>query len=180
MADRQKRAATPSDPLESLFGYNLRRLSVSTMADLAASLEPLGLKPAAASLLFVVGANPGITQSDAGKLLGILRANMAPLVAGLAKRGLLERVRRDGRSHGLELSASGRALQRRAWKATMAHEERFFGLLRAAVRSRTLAQLRRIWKSRQGDEAEAGDDGEGGAADESPRRMMNGRAEDTA
>lgn len=154
MADRQKRAAAASDPLESLFGYNLRRLSVATMADLAESLEPLGLKPAAAAMLFVVGANPGITQSDAGKMLGVLRANMAPLVATLAKRGLLERERRDGRSHGLQLSAAGRALHRRAWKVTAAHEDRFFGTLSAAVRSRMVAQLRRLWKSRSPDDAE--------------------------
>ena len=145
MAIRQKRAAA-TDPMGSLFGYNLRRISVAAMADLAQSLEPLGLKPTTASLLFLVGANPGITQSDAGKLLGVLRANMAPLVAGLAKRGLLERERRDGRSHGLQLSAAGRTLQRSAWKVTLNHEDRLFGTLPAALRSRMIAQLGKIWK----------------------------------
>ena len=149
MADRQKRTAIPSDPLDSLVGYNLRRLSVATMADLAESLKPLGLKPTTAALLFVVGANPGITQSDAGKVLGVLRANMAPLVAGLAKRGLLERERRDGRSHGLQLSAAGRTLQRSAWKLTQAHEDRLFGRLSVAARSRMTMQLREIWQGEQ-------------------------------
>jgi DNA-binding MarR family transcriptional regulator len=146
MADRQKRAAAAADPMDALLGYHLRRLSVAAMADLAGALEPLGLTPTTASLLFLVAANPGITQSDAGRLLGVLRANMVPLAAGLAKRGLLDRERRDGRSHGLQLSAEGRALQRSAWKVTLAHEARLFGALPAGLRSRMIAQFGKIWK----------------------------------
>lgn len=160
MANRQKWAAAAHDPLESLLGYNLRRLSVATMADFAESLGPLGLKPAAASVLFVVGANPGITQSDAGRLLGVRRANMAPLVAALTKRNLLERERRDGRSQGLQLSAAGCALRRRAWKVATAHEDRLFGTLSRAARSRMLEQLRVLWKSRVSDAADAAAPGE--------------------
>lgn len=162
MANRQKRAAPARDPLESLLGYNLRRLSVATMADFAESLRPLALKPAGASVLFVVGANPGITQSDAGRLLGVRRANMAPLVAALTKRDLLERERRDGRSQGLQLSAAGRALHRRAWKVATSHEDRLFGTLSRTARSRMLAHLRELWKSHASNDADAA------APDEAP------------
>jgi len=147
MANRQKRSAAPRDPLDSLLGYNLRRLSVATMADFAESLRPLGLKPAGASVLFIVGSNPGITQSDAGRLLGVRRANMVPLVAALTKRALLERERRDGRSQGLQLSAAGRALHRRAWNVATTHEDKLFGTLSPAARLRMIAQLRVLWKS---------------------------------
>jgi len=53
-----------SDPFDDLLGYHLRRASVVAMADLAEALAPLKLKPAHASILFVVASNAGVTQSD--------------------------------------------------------------------------------------------------------------------
>jgi hypothetical protein len=50
-----------TDPFEGLLGYHLRRLSVIAMADLAAALAPLDLKPTEASMLFVIDANPRIS-----------------------------------------------------------------------------------------------------------------------
>src|ERR1700685_109043 len=112
-----------SDVFGQLLGYHLRRLSVMVMADLTKSLSPLGLKPADASILFVIAAKPGITQSDIGKVLGILRANMAPLIAGLVTQGLIEREPVDGRSQALRLSAAGQSLCRQAQSATRSHEK---------------------------------------------------------
>jgi len=86
------------DPFAGLLGYHLRRLSVLVMADFTEALAPLGLKPAEASVLYAIRAGTGMTQSDVGKMLGIQRANMAPLIAGLMQRGLVERDRVDGRS----------------------------------------------------------------------------------
>ena len=89
------------DPLESLLGYHIRRLSVLVMADLSDALAPHQLSPADASILLSIGARPGVTQSAVGRSLGILRANMAPLVGALATRGLIARTRVDGRSQAL-------------------------------------------------------------------------------
>src|ERR1700753_2223817 len=94
-------APTLADPLAELLGYHLRRLSVRVMTDLGRSLAPLDLNPADASGLLMIDANPGITQSEVGKAIGVLRANMAPLVADLVSRGLVEREPVDGRSNAL-------------------------------------------------------------------------------
>ena len=83
------------DPLKDYPGYALRRASAASMARLAQRLEPLGLRPAEATVLMVIGANPGITQSEVGRLLEIASANMAPLTSRLGRRGLI--VRRAGR-----------------------------------------------------------------------------------
>jgi DNA-binding MarR family transcriptional regulator len=136
-----------ADPFEGLLGYHLRRLSVQVMADFTEALAPLGLKPAEASVLYAVGAGAGLTQSDIGKTLGIQRANMAPLIAGLMRRGLVERDRVDGRSQALRLSAAGQAARAAAWEANQAHEERMFGTLRGADRVRLAAQLRFLWQA---------------------------------
>jgi DNA-binding MarR family transcriptional regulator len=142
----------PPDPLASLLGYHLRRLSVAVMADLANGLAPLDLKPADASILLLTGARPGLTQSELGRALGIQRANMAPLIGALIRRGLLERAPVDGRSQSLRLTPEGEALRARAWAATQMHEARMFGKIPAAERATLITQLRAIWHS-----AEAGD-----------------------
>lgn len=138
------------DPFEGLLGYHLRRLSLLVMADFTEALAPLDLKPAEASVLYVVGAAAGLTQSDIGKMLGIKRANMAPLIAGLMRRGLVARVRVDGRSQALRLSEAGQAARAAAWAANLAHEARMFGGLDSTERARMAAQLRDLWQAAAG------------------------------
>jgi DNA-binding MarR family transcriptional regulator len=65
-------------------------------------------------VLLVIGANPGVIQSEVGRVLGIASANMAPLVARLADRELIVREAVDGRSQGLTLSDAGRRLTQKA------------------------------------------------------------------
>lgn len=103
-----------SDPVKDLPGYALRRVSAAFMARLAARLSKLDLRPAESTVLLVVAANPGVTQSEVGRLLGIASANMAPLVARLADRELIVREAVDGRSQGLTLSDAGRRVTQRA------------------------------------------------------------------
>jgi DNA-binding MarR family transcriptional regulator len=134
-----------ADPLSDLLGYHLRRLSVRVMADLARALAPLDLNPADASVLLVIEANPGVTQSEIGKAIGILRANMAPLVSALSARGLIDSEPVDGRSNALRLSDRGLAVCRQAASLLQEHEERMFGSMPASSRSRLLAQVRGLW-----------------------------------
>jgi DNA-binding MarR family transcriptional regulator len=136
----------PPDPFDGLLGYHLRRLSVLVMADLAAALAPFGLKPAEASVLFMIGQGGVMTQSDIGRALGIQRANMAPLIAGLIKRGLVAREPMDGRSQALTLTAAGREICQDSWAATKAHEDRMFGALSAEERDALLARIRGLWR----------------------------------
>jgi DNA-binding MarR family transcriptional regulator len=96
-----------ADPMAERLGYQLRRVSVAMMADLSAKLVPLGLRPAEATILLLVGANPGCQQGEIGEVLGIKRANMVPLVARLVDAGLVDRARADGRSHAITLTSRG-------------------------------------------------------------------------
>ena len=129
------------DPFARLVGYHLRRTSAFAMADLAAELAPLELRPAEASILFVIAANPGSTQSGVGRTLGVARANMTPLIAGLAKRRLIARQAIDGRSRTLALTPAGSALRDEAWASVEIHETRLFGSLPAEKRQSLIALL---------------------------------------
>lgn len=144
--------AAGKDPFEQLLGYHIRRLSVLVMSDLSESLAPHKLNPADASILLTIGASPGVTQSEVGRALGILRANMAPLVAALESRGLVERKPVDGRSQALTLTAPGQTLARQIKTITKTHEERLFGRLSAAERRNLVALLKSLWQRTPSDE----------------------------
>src|SRR4051812_1971702 len=103
------------NPLQSLAGYQLRRASLAVGADLSERLDVLGLTVVSLSVLLLIEANPGVTQSQLGRLLAIKRANMAPLAAQFSNRGLIDREAADGRSHGLALTPEGAALAKQAW-----------------------------------------------------------------
>lgn len=141
------------DPLKNYPGYLLRRASTAAMADLAKRLEALGLRPTEATVLQIIDANPDATQSDIGRLLEIASANMAPLVARLEGRDLIEREAVDGRSHGLALTAAGRALTIRVKKAVAEHEAALLDKIPAAQRSAFLKGLRAIWAENAGGDA---------------------------
>jgi DNA-binding MarR family transcriptional regulator len=102
-------AAGMKDPLLDLPGYSLRRAAAAVMGDFVARLEPLGLRLSEVSALLLVGANPGITASQLGRMLDIQRANMVPLIARLETAGLVRREPLDGKSHALGLTAAGLA-----------------------------------------------------------------------
>jgi DNA-binding MarR family transcriptional regulator len=135
----------PTDPLENYPGYALRRASAVNMARLARRFATLKLRPAEASVLMVIEANPNITQAEIGKMLDIASANMAPLVSRLAGRKLVERQPIDGRSYGLILSSYGRNIAAKAKRAVATHEERLLARIPATQRKALLAALRILW-----------------------------------
>lgn len=147
MAALDTRDDTATDfrnPLDLLNGYQLRRATTAMLADLMESLNGTGLRPSEASVLFLIEANPRITQSDIGRILGVQRANMVPLIARLDEDALIERVPVDGRSHGLRLTKAGRAKTRAVAARIAHHEKRFFAPL-SEEECRTLrAMLRRL------------------------------------
>jgi len=139
----------PAMPVfDTLLGYQIRRLSLVVMADLAEALAPLGLRPAEASVLIAIHANAGLTQSELGRMLGIKRANMAPLIAGLESRAAVSRDAVDGRSQALHLTEDGKALHAQALAATRAHEERCFGAVSDVDRLRLCGALNQLWAGR--------------------------------
>ena len=117
------------DPIASRLGYLLRRASATMMADLGEALGAVGLRPVEGTILILVGANPGCIQSDLGRALGIKRANMVPLIAGLTAQGYLEKSPVDGRSFALSLTLSGEKARARVDEIMDAHEAGFARLL---------------------------------------------------
>lgn len=127
-------STSPSDnrlvnPVASRLGYRLRRSSSAMMATLGAGLELVGLRPVEATILLTIGANPGCIQSDIGRMLGIKRANMVPLITGLIQKDLVQKSPVDGRSFALCLTAQGEDARSEADAIMSAHERRYTRLL---------------------------------------------------
>lgn len=114
------------NPLEVRPGYQLRRASLALTGALTQALDPLGLTAAESAIMLSLSAQPGQTQSGLGRVLGIHRANMTPVIARLEARGLIDRVDVDRRSHGLVLTAEGAALSAQADRVTSQTDKNFF------------------------------------------------------
>lgn len=119
----------PLVPMQGLLGYQLRRAWLAMASDLGQRLDDLQLTGMSLSVLLMIEANPGISQSELASQLEIKRANMTPLAAQFTERGLIERRATDGRSFGLRLTTSGKALADRAWASVAQNEERFLSRL---------------------------------------------------
>ena len=137
------------DPLVGLAGYLLRRAAAEAVAELNRRLARLGLRHTDVAMLMLIEASPGITQSEAGRVLDIQRANMSPLVARLEGLGVLQRRRVDRRSQGLDLTRRGRMLLGRARRAVAAHEAALLARVPKRLRPMVLPVLGALW-SRNG------------------------------
>lgn len=134
-----------SNPLECLLGYQLRRASQTMLADLGVELAKLDVKVTEMSALMIIGANPGITQSEVSRILAIQRANMVPLVTQLEKRGAICKAVATGRAQALRLTPAGRRLMRQCQKLITAHENRFLNDISKAERETLIETVRLVW-----------------------------------
>ena len=134
------------DPLTNLPGYVLRRASAASLAELNQLLEPLKLRHADVAFLLLIEATPGISQSEAGRILEIQRANMVPFVSRLERRGLLERTKVDGRSQALRLTAAGRAMLAKARRIIGSFETSLMNRVPEKMRPMVLPILMALWK----------------------------------
>lgn len=133
--------------LDSLVGYWLRRASNVMAADFARAVQEAGgLRSVLVSILAIVGANPGIGQTQLGRALNIQRANMVPLLSSLIDEGLICRKAsaEDKRVFELYSTAEGTAKLENTKALILAHEKRLLSVLTASERRTLIALLAKI------------------------------------
>lgn len=134
------------DVLANLPGYALRRAAAAIQAEFTALLEPLSLRPTDASMLVLIDANPGITQSALGQNLSVQRANMVPLVARLEESGHITRIAVDGRSFGLQLTKQGADVCGKVKDAIKIHQQQINARIPEVHRDHLVPALEALWK----------------------------------
>ena len=98
-----------------------------------------------AGLILLIGERAGLTQSEAGRILGIKRANMVPLTAKLEARGLLERLQLTGRSQELVLTAIGKRMLAKVRASITAHETETMARVPEDLRAHVIPILTALW-----------------------------------
>ena len=128
MSQRRERVERSIDlgGLNRHLGYFIRRAQVWVFQDFIRTLKGLDISPAQYSVLLVIAANPGLSQAELARTLGIQRARLVRVLHGLDKRGLTRRLQSsdDGRTHALRLTPKGQDILRRAEALARQHEAR--------------------------------------------------------
>jgi DNA-binding MarR family transcriptional regulator len=130
--------------LERLVGYQVRRLQLRIFQDFVETMGEHDIRPSQFSVLTVVGANPGLKQTQVSAALGIKRANLVVMLDELERRGLIERARgsADRRSHALHLTRAGKQLKDRLDALVLRHEEHFVGRIGAEGKRLVMTLIR--------------------------------------
>ncbi|MEI6600896.1 MAG: MarR family transcriptional regulator [Comamonadaceae bacterium] len=148
----------PSDPsvavedvdtryLETLLGYNARRVSLAVIDVFMKRMAAYQLRPVDFSVASLIVHNPGITSRQLCSTLGILPPNLVGLINALVRRGLVRKRPHptDGRASGLHATAAGIALMDAAESAAIALEKDLAQRLSPAERTTLLRLLKKVY-----------------------------------
>lgn len=139
-------AGVDYDVLDELIGYSLRRAQVAMFLAFYEATRGLEITPPRFTALVIVGANPGISQTTLGQVLGIARSGAMMLTDWMEDRGLAERRQRpdDGRAWGLHLTARGERLVAGMKRRVLAEDRRRAARLGTGERRRLLGLLKKL------------------------------------
>ena len=127
--------------LSGLLGYRLRVAQQAVFRDYARAIPEAS--PGRAGILFLIDANPGVTQSRLAQAVGLDRSTLVGVLHAL--EGLVERRRgTDRRTNGLWLTRSGRALVESLKRRIRVHERRVAARLAPAERTQLLGLLEKL------------------------------------
>jgi DNA-binding MarR family transcriptional regulator len=99
-------------------GPKVRVLWNLLSARMVEALTPFGLRSGAFSTLAVISANPGCSQTELARTLGLDKSALVPIIDELETRGLATRIRStsDRRRHALRLTAQGEEVMRQMYE----------------------------------------------------------------
>jgi DNA-binding MarR family transcriptional regulator len=134
------------EELDSLLGYRMRRAQGAMHRDYMATVANLALTQKQTATLWLINANPGVSQVSIAGALGMDRATMMSVTDRLEERGLLVRKRSsvDRRRQELYLTPSGQSTLRKVKARIAEHEARFKALFKPAELAALLAALEKF------------------------------------
>jgi DNA-binding MarR family transcriptional regulator len=132
--------------LDQHLGYALRRAQVAAFDAFHRATSGAGITPPRFTALVILQANPGISQSTLGEVLGTARSGAMLLTDWLEAQGLAERRHRtdDGRAWGLYLTGRGQRLIERLRRRVRAYDRRFAARIDARERRELLRVLEKL------------------------------------
>ena len=134
------------DGLENVLGVHLRMAQAIANREFVELLGPLELTQKQTAVLWLVGANPGVSQVEIASTINMDRATTMAIVDRLDARGLLTRTRSetDGRRRDLTLTKTGADTLAQARAAVAEHERRLSAKLTAHERDVLITALKKL------------------------------------
>jgi DNA-binding MarR family transcriptional regulator len=134
------------EELDSLLGYHLRRAQGAMHRHYMGLVAELNLTQKQTATLWLIGANPGVSQVEVAGALGMDRATMMQLTDRLEERELLIRKRSnvDRRRQELYLTPAGTRLLKKVKTRIAEHEEQFKALFTRTELEALVAALRKF------------------------------------
>ena len=134
------------DVLDDLVGFCLRRAQLAMFGAFDEATRGTGLTPPRFTALVVIGANPGLSQTVLGNVLGIARSGAMLLADRFEAQGWIERRHRpdDGRAWGLYLTRRGEALVERMKRRVLATDRKRSAVLSGRERRELLRLLEKL------------------------------------
>jgi MarR family transcriptional regulator, organic hydroperoxide resistance regulator len=132
--------------LDGLLGYQMRRAQGAMHRDYMATVTGLDLTQKQTATLWLINANPGVSQVSVAAALGMDRATMMAVTDRLEDRGLVIRKRSeiDRRKQELYLTPAGQQMLRKVKNRIAEHEERFKTLFKAGELASLIEALKKI------------------------------------
>jgi DNA-binding MarR family transcriptional regulator len=132
--------------LDQHLGYALRRAQVAAFDAFQRATAGAGITPPRFTALAILQANPGISQSTLGEVLGTARSGAMLLIDWLEAQGLAERRHRpdDARAWGLYLTSKGQRLIERLRRRVRAYDRRFSARIAPGERRALLRLLDKL------------------------------------
>jgi DNA-binding MarR family transcriptional regulator len=133
--------------LETLLGYNARRVSLKVIELFTQRMADYGLSPVDFSILSLITHNPGITSRQICSALSLLPPNLVGKINAMEKRKLLARLPHpdDGRAIGLYLTDAGKKLMLQAEKTATDLELDASSRLSPAEKKTLLRLLQKVY-----------------------------------
>jgi DNA-binding MarR family transcriptional regulator len=134
------------EALDGLLGYRLRRAQGAMHRHYMAAVAGLKLTQKQTATLWLIDANPGVSQSAIAGALGMDRATMMAVTNRLEARGFVVRKRSksDRRRQELYLSAAGEKALRKVRARIIEHENRFKSLFEPGELAALLSALQKF------------------------------------
>jgi DNA-binding MarR family transcriptional regulator len=134
------------DLLEKSIAYHLRKAQVASFRAFARHVKRPRATPTQYTTLVLIDANPGLSQVDLGRILGIDRASTMTVIDALQERDWVVRNRStvDRRKHELLLTAEGTVALRALKRAVLRHEREFAARIPARDARWLVSVLRKL------------------------------------
>lgn len=141
-------AALSLGALGDFVGFRLRRIQNQLSRDFAAATADHDLRSGLFTALAIISANPGLSQIELAREIGLDKSITVLIVDDLEKRGLAERRRSptDRRRHALYINEAGESLLSELFGVLREVEEQVLMCLSAAELKTLGSLLDRIYR----------------------------------